>query len=146
MAHSGRFKPKNTHKYDGDHTKIYYRSSWELSVCFWCDKNPQIKKWSSESIIIPYLCPIDGKRHSYYVDFYIEIEGGKTYLVEVKPKKKTKQPKNPGRVTRRYLNEVKEYAKNGAKWKYAREYALDRGWIFVVWTEDTLKSMGIMHK
>ena len=32
------------------------------------------------------------------------------------------------------------------KWKAANEYVKDRGWVFQVWTEHTLQSMGIMKK
>ena len=32
---------------------------------------------------------------------------------------------------------------NTSKWEYANEYAKDRGWGFEIWTEDTLKAMGI---
>ena len=32
---------------------------------------------------------------------------------------------------------------NTSKWKYAKEYARDRGWGFEIWTEDELKEKGI---
>jgi hypothetical protein len=35
------------------------------------------------------------------------------------------------------------YAKNISKWEAANAYALDRGWKFEVWTEETLKGLGI---
>jgi hypothetical protein len=35
------------------------------------------------------------------------------------------------------------YAKNQSKWKAADELCKDRGWIFEVWTEETLKNLGI---
>ena len=46
--YSGRFRPKNIDKYDGDHTKIKYRSHWEMQVFKWCDTTSAVKKWSSE--------------------------------------------------------------------------------------------------
>ena len=35
------------------------------------------------------------------------------------------------------------YAKNTSKWEAANQYAADRGWKFEVWTENTLKRLGI---
>tara|TARA_Y100000996_G_scaffold97270_1_gene69770 strand:+ start:7204 stop:7479 length:276 start_codon:yes stop_codon:yes gene_type:complete len=85
----------------------------------------------------------DGKMHRYFVDLKITFTNGKTVLVEIKPKKQTKPPKKPTRKTRRHLKEVRTYAMNISKWSFAEEYAKDRGWEFQVWTEDTLKDLGI---
>ena len=38
------------------------------------------------------------------------------------------------------------YVKNMNKWEAANEYAKDRGWEFQIWTEKTLKSMGILKE
>jgi len=38
---------------------------------------------------------------------------------------------------------VMTYIKNTSKWDAAKEYCADRGFIFDIWTEDTLKKMGI---
>jgi hypothetical protein len=35
------------------------------------------------------------------------------------------------------------YVKNASKWKAANEYCADRGWIWQIWTEDTLGALGI---
>ena len=66
------------------------------------------------------------------------------YVVEVKPKKQTKEPKRPPRTTKTYINEVKTYAVNQAKWKAATEFCLDNGVEFKIITEDELgiKSYG----
>ena len=32
------------------------------------------------------------------------------------------------------------------KWEAANDYAKDRGWEFQIWTEKTLKSMGILKE
>ena len=53
MAYSGRYSIKNASKYKGDINNIIYRSLWEKVVFQWCDKNPKVKQWSSEEIIIP---------------------------------------------------------------------------------------------
>jgi len=39
-----------------------------------------------------------------------------------------------------------DYVKNQNKWKAADNFAKDRGWKFVVWTENTLERMGIKPK
>ena len=48
MAYSGKYKPKNLNKYRGDPDKVTYRSHWEKLCFLWCDRNPDIKYWSSE--------------------------------------------------------------------------------------------------
>lgn len=107
------------------------------------DTNPKIKKWSSETIALPYLCPTDGKIHRYYPDFWVEFENGEILLIEVKPISQTKRPKPNKKVTRKYIREIKTYAKNEAKWKAAGEYAADNDWKFKIWTEETLKNLGM---
>lgn len=154
--HQGKFKPKNVQKYQGNHEEIYYRSSWELAVMFWCDTNSRVTKWSSEEIVVPYLCPSDNKTHQYFIDFRITITSTsagcersieeETYLVELKPHKYTEVPlqrsKNK-RDRRKYIAEVITFVKNQAKWKAADSYARTHGSTFQVWTEDTLKQLGI---
>ena len=143
MAYSGRYPVGNPQKYDGDSTKVYYRSLWERQVFKWCESNPQVLRWSSEETVIPYKCRTDNRIHRYFVDVKIKLESGETYLVEIKPKKETIAPKKPARQTKKYVNEVMTYVKNQSKWEAAEEYCMQRGWKFVVWTEDTLKSLGI---
>lgn len=143
MAYSGRYPVGNPQKYDGDSTKVYYRSLWERQVFKWCESNPQVIRWSSEETVIPYKCKTDNRIHRYFVDVKIKLESGETYLVEIKPKKETIAPKKPARQTKKYVNEVMTYVKNQSKWEAAEEYCMQRGWKFVVWTEDTLKSLGI---
>lgn len=104
----------------------------------WCDVTPSVEEWGSEEIIIPYISPVDGKRHRYFPDFYVKI-GNKKYLVEVKPFKQTKEPKTQTKHTKRYINEVVTYAVNQAKWKAAREFCADNNWEFMLITEKELK-------
>ena len=54
MAYKGKYKPKYRSKYKGDPTKIIYRSLWERRFMVYCDENPNIIKWASEEVIIPY--------------------------------------------------------------------------------------------
>ena len=100
----------------------------------WCDNTPSVEEWGSEEIIIPYVSPVDGRRHRYFPDFYVKV-GKKKYLVEVKPYKQTKEPKTQKRHTKRYINEVVTYAVNQAKWKAAQEFCDDRRIEFKIITE-----------
>lgn len=142
MAYSGRFIPKNPKKYVGDSNNIIYRSSWECKVMSWLDQNPSIISWASEELIVPYISPVDNRRHRYFPDFIVKIKTRdgtvKTMMLEVKPKKQTLRPEPRKRVTKQYINEVTTYGVNQAKWKAATEYCLDRGWEFKLITEDHL--------
>ena len=145
MSYKGKFRPTNPHKYNGDPTNIIYRSSWELKLMIYLDEHSDIVKWASEEFRIPYKSPIDGKRHRYYPDFWIKKKNGRCVIIEVKPAAQTKPPdpkkKNntkSGRPSRRYLNEVKTYGINEAKWKAAYAYCRDRKWEFKIMTEKDL--------
>ena len=108
----------------------------------YCDKNEKILEWGSEEIVLPYRSPIDNKVHRYYPDFYIKVRESngkiKRYIIEIKPKKQTVEPKMKKKKTKGYIYEVYEYAKNQAKWKAAEEFCKDRMWEFKVLTEDEL--------
>lgn len=152
MAYKGRYKVKNPQKYKGDPTKVIYRSLWEFKFFRYCDDHPDILEWNSEEIVIPYYSPVDGKMHRYFPDVWLKKkssfgEGVDTVLIEIKPEAQTKAPdirkKNntpTGRVSRRYLNEVKRYGINSAKWEAAEKYCAQRGWSFEILTE---KKLGI---
>jgi hypothetical protein len=133
MAYSGRYRVKNPKKYEGDHTKVTYRSLWEKHAFKWADDNPDVLKWSSEEVIIPYLYEVDNRYHRYFMDLKLVYKEG-TMLVEIKPDKETRIPTG-NKKTKRYLNESFTYVKNINKWEAANEYAKDRGWKFVIWTE-----------
>jgi hypothetical protein len=144
--HQGQFKLKNAHKYLGDPTNIHYRSSWEFSVMMWCDTNPSVCKWSSEELVIPYLCPTDNQWHRYFIDFTITLNDGRTFWIELKPEKYTRPPESKGSTKsakKRYITEVYQYVKNQAKWKTASAAANKQGVEFQIWTENSLKTLGI---
>jgi len=109
----------------------------------YCDKNDKIVEWGSEEFFIPYRSPLDGKLHRYFPDFYVKVKqsDGKTkkWVIEVKPKAQTKPPKTPKRKTKRYINEVRTYAVNDAKWKNAIEWCENKDMEFIILTEDELK-------
>jgi len=104
----------------------------------WCDSTPSITEWGSEEIFIPYVSPIDNKRHKYYPDFYVKANN-KKYIVEVKPSKQTKEPTKRKKVTKGYLQEVFTWGVNQAKWKAAEEFCRDYGMEFMIITEKELK-------
>ena len=142
MSYKGKYKPENPQKYKGDPTNIIYRSLWERKFMLYCDKNLNILEWGSEEIALPYRSPLDNRVHRYFPDFYIKVKESngqiKKYLVEIKPKKQTVEPKIKQRRTKQYIYEVTEWAKNQAKWKAAREFCEDRQWQFKIVTEDDL--------
>ena len=143
MAYSGRYKFKEPSKYDGNPTKVVYRSLWERQCFKWCESQDAVKKWHSEETVIPYICGTDKKVHRYFMDLKIIWQDGSVTLVEIKPKKQTIKPDFKGRRTRKYISESMTYVKNQSKWNATREYCLNRGWKFEIWTEDTLKAMGL---
>ena len=149
MAYHGRFRPENPQKYRGDPTNIVYRSMWECKFFRFIDRHPDVIWWQSEELAIPYLSPIDGKMHRYFPDVIlnkrIADDQFETVMIEIKPEKQTippdpsKKNKTPsGRISRRYLNEVKTYGINDAKWKAARQYCNSKGWTFQIMTEKHL--------
>jgi hypothetical protein len=144
MAYSGKFIPKNTNKYLGDPTNIFFRSLWERRVMVHLDDNPNVLHWSSEEIVIPYVSPVDNRWHRYFPDFLVKVKNKdgdiQTIILEVKPEKQSVPPKIKKRITKQYIQEVATYGVNEAKWKAAVEYCEDRNWKFKVITE---KNLGI---
>ena len=142
MAYSGKFSPKNTSKYLGDPTNIWYRSLWERRVMVHLDDNPGVIGWSNEEIVIPYLSPIDNRWHRYFPDFFVRVKNKEglveAMILEVKPAKQSVPPQRKSKVTQRYIREVVTWGVNEAKWKAAVEYCKDKGWKFRVITEDHL--------
>jgi len=146
--YQGRFKPKHPQKYMGDPTNIIYRSGWEFKLMRYLDSHPKVLQWGSEELIVPYRSPIDGRMHRYFPDFLVKQinKYGKkeTILIEVKPKAQTVPPDvskiktKTGQTSRRYINEVKNWGINQAKWKAAEEYCKDRGWKFQIMHEGHL--------
>jgi hypothetical protein len=141
-TYKGKFRTKNSQKYHGDINNIVYRSLWELRFMKWCDTNPAVVEWGSETIIVPYISPLDKKIHRYFVDFYIKVKDktGKMqkYLIEIKPERFTKPPEIPQKKTKRFIDEVFQFGVNEAKWKAAFEFCQDRNMQFMILTEKDL--------
>jgi len=132
----GKFTPKNPKKYVGK-VKPTYRSSWEQRFMNFCDTNPAITQWVSESIKIPYIDPFSGKRRNYIPDFLIQYvdKFGKehTELIEIKPRQQTSL-KEAGRSK----HAQKAAVLNEAKWKSAVVFCQRVNIEFRILTEDDL--------
>lgn len=139
----GLFEPKNPEKYIGNLREIVYRSSWELRAFKWADTNPGILEWSSEPFPIRYFDYSTNKTRRYFPDLYLKVqtrEGIKKFLVEIKPEKQTKPPKQGKKKTKTYLREAMTYEKNISKWNQAEKFCEEHGMIFKIINE---KDLGI---
>jgi len=111
-----------------------------------CDENSSVIEWSSEEVVVPYVSPIDGRMHRYFVDFWVKVQSKegetKIFLIEVKPKAQTKQPETPTskRVSKSKIIQMRNWLINSAKWAAARKVCEDKGWEFKLLTEDNLFS------
>jgi hypothetical protein len=140
----GLYKVQNPEKYIGDINQIVYRSSWELRMFKWCDTNSSVLEWSSEPFPIKYFDYSTNKTRRYFPDLFLKIKDKnnniKTYIVEIKPEKQTKPPKQRSRKTKTFLNEMATYQKNVSKWTQAQEFCDKNNIIFKLVTE---KELGI---
>jgi hypothetical protein len=136
----GRFDVKNPDKYVGKKTPMA-RSSWEFIFMKMLDEHPGVEKWASESIQIPYRCPLTGKHTIYVPDFFIvysDKNGSKhAEVVEVKPASQT------------FINQVgksqynqQQYVKNMAKWEAATAWCKQQGVKFRIVNESDIFHQG----
>ena len=138
----GKYYPIYPEKYKGNLNKIVFRSSWELKLFKYCDLAENVLEWTAEEVVVPYNNPITGRKARYFVDVYMKhrLSDGtiKKKLIEVKPRKQTKEPRVPKRKTKKYLREVQTWMINKSKWEAAHKYASKRGMDFVIFTENEL--------
>lgn len=134
------YKVKNPEKYVGTKAPLY-RSSWELTFMQFCDHNPSVQQWASESVKIPYRDPLTGKATVYVPDFlivYVDKNHKKhAELIEIKPANQTileKVGKNP-------YNQA-QYVKNMAKWAAASNWCKNNGLKFRVINESDIFHTG----
>ena len=136
----GRYKPKFPEKYRGDPANIWFRSSWERDMMKYFDEHSKVVWWNSEERAIWYRNPVTKKNARYFPDFIVCFDrNGVLYeeVVEVKPHRQViGPPTQPKRKTKSWMNEVKTYAINRAKWKAAENYCEDRGMSFRLITEE----------
>ena len=138
----GFFYPRNLDKFVGKEPRAIYRSGLELEYFKILDKNPNVIKWGSEEVVVPYF--FENKWHKYYVDLFAIFKFGDTlkkYFIELKPYSQTIEPKaNKRKKQASILYEAHQWAKNQAKWKAALSYAEKNGWEFHVLTEKDLEN------
>ena len=146
-TYKGKYTPQNPKKYKGNVKGIIFRSLWERAFMTYCDKNKYVLEWSSEELVIPYISPKDNERHRYFPDFWLKIknkEGQEEELIiEIKPSQFAKAPEikltpKTGRPTKTYLNALREYTINRAKWESAHKYCEKQNKRFIVLTEEDL--------
>ena len=140
MPYKTKFVPLNAEKYVGDVEKILCKSLWERKLCKYFDIQDNVIKWCYECVKIPYISPVDKKKHTYYPDFMVMLKEKtgniKTLIVEVKPEKQTKEPSNKKRKS--YKNELVTFLINEAKWEAAKNICSCNEWDFKLLTEKTL--------
>lgn len=138
----GFFYPRNLDKFVSKDNKAIYRSGLELEYFRILDKNPNVLKWGSEEVVVPYF--FENRWHKYYVDLFVVFKFGestKKYFIELKPYSQTIEPKvNKRKKQMTMLYEAKQWAKNQAKWKAATEFAKKNGWEFHILTEKDLEN------
>ena len=112
---------------------ICMRSSYEIRYCMSIDRNPDIIKWGSENVIIPYFFPFEFKNgqileskrqiRRYYMDFYVKYKDGREELIEIKPLYQVKAPIAKEYKTKYSLNNALfSFKKNTEKWKNTEKY------------------------
>lgn len=135
--HQGVLSPLIFHKvFPSQKNKpIIYRSSWERKFIGWAEHNKGVKYWGSECGGIKYRSSVDNNIHTYYPDFFLEMEDGRKIVVEIKPKNQVKKPEgnNPWMV--------KTWMKNMSKWKTLKEICDQKNWSFWIITEDTVNRL-----
>ena len=133
---SGQYDLKNPEKYLGLKSPRY-RSSWEQVFMRFCDENPNVAKWASESIKIPFQNPLTGRHTVYVPDFFIQYnnKNGKAVaeVIEIKPKKQTLVD-----AAQKSISTRAAVALNHAKWEAATKWCRQKGIKFRVITEDDI--------
>jgi len=135
-----KYEVQRPEKYVGDLDNVIYRSSWEKDAFVFCDTNPNVLRWSSEEIVIPYAKPAanGGVRPAkYYPDLYMEYRNKDGQLckdlIEIKPSRQTKPSKS--RNPKNKLFENQTWQINQLKWEAARNWCKGRGITFRLLTE-----------
>lgn len=112
----------------------------ELCALRMLDNNPNILTYGSESIVLPYTSPLDGKLHRYFVDMVATLRDKngniKKLLIEVKPYKQLSPPVFSNRKSQStLLYENKQYALNMAKFSAAKQWCKKNNYTFLILTE-----------
>lgn len=136
---SGIYTPKNPQKYIGKGS-IKYRSSWELVFMTFCDNNPNVLQWASESVKIPYRNPLTGKQSIYLPDFIIVYQdangGNHAECIEIKPSGQVTMEAAKSRHDKLHV------VKNMAKWQAASAWCKMNKLTFRIISEKDLFKYG----
>jgi hypothetical protein len=136
---NGFYQLLNPGKYVGKKTP-HYRSGWEHTFMRFCDNNPSILQWASESIHINYTNPFTNKATIYVPDFfivYVDKSGAKrAELIEIKPS--TQSTLESAKSTRDQAAAVL----NMYKWQAAQAWCKAQGISFRVVTENDIFHQG----
>jgi len=134
---TGKYEVVNIDKFVGNRNPTY-RSSWELAFMRMCDNHPNITKWASENVKIPYRHPVSGNYTNYVPDFMIQYvdknENPHVELIEIKPRNQTTME------SARSQGQKLQTVINAAKWTAAQEWCKRKGIRFKVINEDQIFS------
>ena len=152
----GVFKPKFLKKWLNQ-KPIRFLSNYERQAFKFLEKHPAIISLGSETVIIPYRCPFDkNKVRKYMVDLELHFSDGKKILVEIKPDKQGVDRKDPRKRKNiptdmnskkgiSYLNAIRTYDINSAKWDSAKDFCKKCGYDdFQIWGEKAFSKIGIV--
>jgi len=132
---TGTFIPKNPQKIMGK-LNITWRSSWEFTVMSLLDSHPNVIRWASESIQIPYVNPLTGKRTVYIPDFLIVYKDKtgreRAEIIEVKPKREAIAENAKSKKDKMAL------ILNTAKWAALAVFCKKNGYTWRILTEDQI--------
>jgi hypothetical protein len=111
-----------------------------------CDNNPSMQQWASESVKIPYRDPLTGKQTIYVPDFlisYVDKNMKKhVEIIEIKPANQTLRE----RVGKNPYNQA-QFIKNQAKWAAAAQWCQNQGIKFRIVNEsDIFQNTGKRNK
>lgn len=133
--HQGTFKPTHPEKVINT-GPIRVMSGWELKVDMFLDTNPNIIKWGSEIIKIPYYNPLKKRQSIYIPDYYVQVLTSKgiikNVIYEVKPASQT------------FISKAKSFHNkcallvNRFKWKAALDFCNKHGIEFKILTEEQI--------
>ena len=100
------------------------------------DNHPNVIQWASESITIPYINPLTGKRSTYIPDFFVlykdKMGRERAELIEVKPAKEAIAENAKSKKDRAAV------LLNTAKWAAAMTYCKKAGINFRILTENDI--------
>lgn len=152
----GNFYPRHMEKCLNEKGDIVYRSKLERDFMVVCDNNPNVVKWASEKVVVPYFNSGKNRMARYFVDFFIELSDGRRFIIEVKPFKEAQVISDPSLLAKRMAKskakattlmiEAFNATQNKEKWEAAKKWAKDHTtpqhpMAFMVITEKDIKKI-----